>query len=64
MHLVSVHSHSAASRLLSLRVEVVKTLLTLFIVRWEPDPKSLLGWWGFSDSNTGPTGYEPVALTN
>ena len=21
-------------------------------------------WWGFRDSNPGPTGYEPVALTN
>ena len=22
------------------------------------------GWWAFRDSNPGPTGYEPVALTN
>ena len=21
-------------------------------------------WWAFRDSNPGPTGYEPVALTN
>ena len=21
-------------------------------------------WWAFTDSNRGPTGYEPVALTN
>ena len=21
-------------------------------------------WWAFGDSNPGPTGYEPVALTN
>ena len=21
-------------------------------------------WWGIRDSNPGPTGYEPVALTN
>ncbi|MDF2865219.1 MAG: hypothetical protein K0R72_28 [Clostridia bacterium] len=21
-------------------------------------------WWAFRDSNSGPTGYEPVALTN
>ncbi len=21
-------------------------------------------WWGITDSNRGPTGYEPVALTN
>ena len=21
-------------------------------------------WWAFKDSNLGPTGYEPVALTN
>ena len=26
---------------------------------------SYLGtWWAFRDSNPGPTGYEPVALTN
>ena len=24
----------------------------------------LLEWWAFGDSNPGPTGYEPVALTN
>ena len=23
-----------------------------------------LTWWAFTDSNRGPTGYEPVALTN
>ena len=23
-----------------------------------------LKWWAFGDSNPGPTGYEPVALTN
>ena len=23
-----------------------------------------LAWWAFRDSNPGPTGYEPVALTN
>ena len=23
-----------------------------------------LTWWAFRDSNPGPTGYEPVALTN
>ena len=22
------------------------------------------GWWAFRDSNPGPTGYEPGALTN
>ena len=22
------------------------------------------GWWAFRDSNPGPTGYEPAALTN
>ena len=25
---------------------------------------SLLFWWTIKDSNLGPTGYEPVALTN
>ena len=25
---------------------------------------SLKLWWAFRDSNPGPTGYEPVALTN
>ena len=24
----------------------------------------VLIWWAFRDSNPGPTGYEPVALTN
>ena len=24
----------------------------------------VLTWWAFRDSNPGPTGYEPVALTN
>jgi len=24
----------------------------------------LLIWWAIKDSNLGPTGYEPVALTN
>ena len=24
----------------------------------------VLIWWTFRDSNPGPTGYEPVALTN
>ena len=24
----------------------------------------LIKWWAFGDSNPGPTGYEPVALTN
>ena len=24
----------------------------------------LQGWWAFRDSNSGPTGYEPGALTN
>ena len=24
----------------------------------------ILQWWTFRDSNPGPTGYEPVALTN
>ena len=24
----------------------------------------ILSWWAFRDSNPGPTGYEPVALTN
>ncbi len=23
-----------------------------------------IGWWAIRDSNPGPTGYEPVALTN
>ena len=23
-----------------------------------------LNWWAIGDSNPGPTGYEPVALTN
>ena len=25
---------------------------------------SITIWWAFRDSNPGPTGYEPVALTN
>ena len=24
----------------------------------------ILHWWAIGDSNPGPTGYEPVALTN
>ena len=37
---------------------------------FKTDPFSLLGispyvkWWTFRDSNPGPTGYEPGALTN
>ena len=26
--------------------------------------KASLFWWAIRDSNPGPTGYEPVALTN
>ena len=26
--------------------------------------KQIKGWWAFRDLNPGPTGYEPVALTN
>ncbi len=26
--------------------------------------KNEIFWWAFRDSNPGPTGYEPVALTN
>ena len=26
--------------------------------------RSLVAWWAFRDSNPGPIGYEPTALTN
>ena len=28
------------------------------------DRQKFLFWWAIRDSNPGPTGYEPVALTN
>ena len=33
--------------------------------RWNRQhPGGTAVWWAFRDSNPGPTGYEPVALTN
>ncbi len=32
-------------------------------IRHDPPAYAVL-WWAFTDSNCGPTGYEPVALTN
>ena len=33
-------------------------------VKQKPRQTPRLFWWAFRDSNPGPTGYEPVALTN
>ena len=33
------------------------------VIKWKRNAL-LLEWWAFGDSNPGPTGYEPVALTN
>jgi hypothetical protein len=30
--------------------------------KWLSD--AVFSWWAIKDSNLGPTGYEPVALTN
>ncbi len=30
----------------------------------QAEVRTLLFWWAIRDSNPGPTGYEPVALTN
>ena len=38
-----------------------ETSLLLLPGIWLP---GLPGWWAIKDSNLGPTGYEPVALTN
>ena len=40
------------------------------MLRWKtgrggrPTASGIPRWWAFRDSNPGPTGYEPVALTN
>ncbi len=34
------------------------------IVSYLPTGISSREWWAFRDSNPGPTGYEPAALTN
>ena len=34
-----------------------------FVIKWKQNAL-LFEWWAFGDSNPGPTGYEPVALTN
>ncbi len=39
----------------------INLCVTLF--RKAPEPKGEF-WWAFTDSNRGPTGYEPAALTN
>ena len=49
-------------------------LQTAFLIRKSKKPLSFKGflliavnypiWWTFRDSNPGPTGYEPGALTN
>ena len=31
---------------------------------WREAVLKLVNWWAHLDSNQGPTGYEPVALTN
>ena len=32
--------------------------------RGQPQGQTSFCWWTIKDSNLGPTGYEPVALTN
>ena len=39
-------------------------LLAIEKARWFRIKTIVLIWWAFRDSNPGPTGYEPVALTN
>ena len=36
----------------------------LYQLSYTPIIKKCLLWWTITDSNRGPTGYEPVALTN
>ncbi len=36
----------------------------IFIYHKNKKPPKRLFWWANRDSNPGPTGYEPVALTN
>ena len=31
---------------------------------WAIPKKYFVTWWAFTDSNRGPIGYEPTALTN
>ncbi len=33
-------------------------------IRYIITAEAVIAWWAFRDSNPGPTGYEPVALTN
>ncbi len=33
-------------------------------IKTQPQAVVFLCWWAIGDSNPGPTGYEPVALTN
>ena len=35
-----------------------------YIKKKEENNAGISPWWAFRDSNPGPTGYEPAALTN
>ena len=36
----------------------------LYQLSYTPKNRERKNWWAIGDSNPGPTGYEPVALTN
>ena len=58
LYLLSYNSKMAGVK----GIEPIHPVLETGVLPLNYTPKKK--WWAFRDSNPGPTGYEPVALTN